>query len=66
MFDCATLDMYRGVASPEVRKTVWGSAVKLIHLCYAAVGFAIARWIFNRQPVPLSDPVSRFRASGLL
>jgi hypothetical protein len=40
--------------------------VKLIHICYAAMGFAIARWIFNRQALPVSDPVSRFRASGLL
>jgi hypothetical protein len=40
--------------------------VKLIHICYAAVGFAIARWIFNRHAVAVSDPVTRFRASGLL
>ncbi|HVO61318.1 MAG TPA: hypothetical protein VMT53_10305 [Terriglobales bacterium] len=40
--------------------------MKLIHICYAAVGFAIARWIFNRHVVPVPDPVVRFRASGLL
>jgi hypothetical protein len=38
--------------------------MKLMHVCYAALGFAVARWIFKRQPVV--DPVSRFRTSGLL
>jgi hypothetical protein len=28
------------------------------------LGFAVARWIFKRQPVV--DPVTRYRASGLL
>ncbi len=40
--------------------------MKLMHLCYAAVGFAVARWLFKRQPIPLTDPVTRFRSSGLL
>lgn len=40
--------------------------MKLAHLCYAALGYAVARWIFNRQPVLLTDPVTRFRSSGLL
>jgi hypothetical protein len=40
--------------------------MKLMHLCYAALGLAVARWIFKRQSVPLSDPVSRLRTSGLL
>jgi hypothetical protein len=40
--------------------------MKLAHLWYAALGIAVARWIFKRQPVRLADPVSRFRASGLL
>ena len=40
--------------------------MKLIYVCYAAVGFAVARWIFKREPVPLADPVTRFRTSGLL
>jgi hypothetical protein len=43
-----------------------GEAMKLMHLCYAALGFAIARWVFNRQPVPVTDPVTRMRVSGLL
>jgi hypothetical protein len=42
--------------------------MKLVYVCYAALGYAVARWIFQRQPVPVAvmDPVSRFRASGLL
>jgi hypothetical protein len=35
-----------------------------MHVCYAALGFAVARWIFKRQPVV--DPVPHFRSSGLL
>jgi hypothetical protein len=58
--------MYCGDASPEVARLPGGSAVKLIHICYAAVGFVIARWIFHRQALPVVDPVTRFRASGLL
>jgi hypothetical protein len=38
----------------------------MLHLCYAALGFAVARWIFRREAVPVTDPVSRFRISGLL
>jgi hypothetical protein len=38
--------------------------MKVMHLCYAAIGFAVARWIFKRQPV--ADPVVRFRSQGLL
>jgi hypothetical protein len=40
--------------------------MKVVHLCYAALGFAVARWIFRRQAVPVLDPVTRFRISGLL
>jgi hypothetical protein len=40
--------------------------MKLMHLCYAALGFAIARWVFHRQAVAIADPVARFRSSGLL
>jgi hypothetical protein len=40
--------------------------MKMMHLCYAAIGFAVARWVFRRQPMPLADPVVRFRSSGLL
>jgi hypothetical protein len=39
---------------------------KLMHLCYAALGLAVARWIFKRQSTPVADPVSRLRTSGLL
>ena len=42
-----------------------GCRMKLIHLCYAAVGFAVARWLFKREPLPV-DPVAQFRTSGLL
>jgi len=40
--------------------------MKLLYVCYAAMGFAVARWIFRREPVPLGDPVPKFRTSGLL
>ena len=39
--------------------------MKLVHLWYAALGFAVARWLFRREAVAV-DPVSRFRTSGLL
>ena len=40
--------------------------MRFVHLCYAALGVAVARWIFKRQPVRLPDPVTRLRTSGLL
>jgi hypothetical protein len=40
--------------------------MKLVHLCYAALGYAVARWIFKREPVLVADPVTRLRSSGLL
>jgi hypothetical protein len=40
--------------------------MKLWYFCYAALGVAVARWIFKRQSVPVMDPVTRFRTSGLL
>jgi hypothetical protein len=40
--------------------------MKFVYVCYAAIGFAVARWLFRREPVHLTDPVSRFRTSGLL
>jgi len=43
-----------------------GGVMKMMHLCYAAIGFAVARWIFRRQAVPVVDPVTRFRSQGLL
>lgn len=43
-----------------------GEVMKLIHVCYLAFGFAVARLLFRREPVPIADPVSRLRTSGLL
>lgn len=40
--------------------------MKLIHVCYAALGFAVARWFFRREEVAVADPVARLRVSGLL
>ena len=40
--------------------------MKVFHLCYVAMGFAVARWVFKRESVALGDPVSRLRVSGLL
>jgi len=40
--------------------------MKFIHVCYAALGFAVARWLFRREPVAMADPVARLRVSGLL
>lgn len=40
--------------------------MRLMNLCYAALGFAIARWVFHRQAVTTVDPVNRLRVSGLL
>jgi len=36
--------------------------MKALNLMYVAVGFAVARWIFQRKPEPMlaSDPVQRF------
>lgn len=40
--------------------------MRLMHLAYAAIGFAVARWIFRREAVLVVDPVTRFRSQGLL
>ncbi len=40
--------------------------MKLLNVCYVALGIAVARWIFKRQPMAITDPVTRFRTSGLL
>ncbi len=40
--------------------------MRLMYVCYAAIGFAVARWIFKREAVRVVDPVTRFRAKGLL
>jgi hypothetical protein len=42
-----------------------GVFMRMMHLCYAAIGFAVARWIFKRQGMAV-DPVKRFRSQGLL
>jgi hypothetical protein len=39
--------------------------MKLWHLCYAALGIAVARWVFKRQSMPVGDPIARLRISGL-
>jgi len=39
--------------------------MKLVHVCYAALGYAVARWFFKRQTVQV-DPVTRFRSCGLI
>ena len=43
-----------------------GVTMKFIYVCYAALGFAVARWVFKREPMPAVDPVARLRTSGLL
>jgi len=48
------------------RSESWGVRMRLMYVCYAAIGFAVARWIFKREAVPVVDPVTRFRAKGLL
>ncbi len=40
--------------------------MKFWHLCYAVLGIAVARWVFRRQSMQVTDPVSRFRTSGLV
>ena len=44
----------------------WRMCMRFMHLCYAALGFAVARLIFRRQPVSVTDPVTQLRSSGLL
>ena len=43
-----------------------GGVMKFVYVCYAALGFAVARWVFKREPMPAVDPVARLRTSGLL
>ena len=40
--------------------------MKIWHLAYAALGIAVARWVFKRQPLQVTDPIARLRISGLL
>jgi hypothetical protein len=50
----------------ESASNILGGAMKIVYVCYAALGYAVARWIFQRQPMPVTDPVTRLRSSGLL
>jgi hypothetical protein len=43
-----------------------GEFMRIIHVCYAALGFAVARWFFKREALAVVDPVARLRSSGLL
>jgi hypothetical protein len=43
-----------------------GGTMKFVYVCYAALGFAVARWVFRREPMPAADPIARLRTSGLL
>jgi hypothetical protein len=54
------------VGAPQVRFRRGERFMKLWHLCYAALGIAVARWVFKRQSLPVADPIQRFRSSGLL
>jgi hypothetical protein len=40
--------------------------MKLAHMWFAAFGFAVARLVFRREPVPAPDLVTRLRSSGLI
>ncbi len=40
--------------------------MKIWHLAYAALGIAVARCVFKRQRVNISDPLQRLRTSGLV
>jgi hypothetical protein len=40
--------------------------MKLLHVCYVAFGFAVARLFFKRYPMQATDPVMHLRRSGLL
>ena len=64
--DKVSLRMYLRSVAGERMTADRGLRMKLIYVCYAAVGFAVARWFFRREPVAVPDPVSRLRTSGLL
>jgi hypothetical protein len=40
--------------------------MKIVQFCYVAFGFAVARWIFKREPMTAMDPVPHLRSAGLL
>ena len=54
------------VVSPQKRSGAGSDFMKIWHLAYAALGIAVARWVFKRQPMAITDPVIRLRTSGLL
>lgn len=55
------------LSSPSVAMHfVGGPTMRFLNLCYAAVGFALARWVFRRESVRVADPVARFRSAGLM
>ena len=61
------IDSFRTSTLSQIRvETFEVTVMRMAYVCYAALGLAVARWIFKRQPVLVTDPVRRFRASGLL
>ena len=67
--DCPELTLFHDgtfAVSPQQGSGVGERFMKIWHLAYAALGIAVARWVFKRQPMTISDPITRFRTSGLL
>jgi hypothetical protein len=54
------------VSAPHGLHLLGVAFMKLVHFCYVALGFAVARWIFKREPMSMADPVPHLRSSGLL
>ena len=46
------------------RSRFGGLPMRMMHLCYAAIGGAVARWIFRRQGLAVADPVTHFQVAG--
>ena len=72
-FGSLTFRIFEVNVSSEFKTPLWQVSaatgvwvMKLVHIWYLAFGFAVARLLFKREPVPISDPVSRLRTSGLL
>ncbi len=62
----ATVSVRRDpVFTPQGRFRRGERIMRIWHLCYAALGIAVARWVFKRQSIT-ADPVHRLRSSGLL
>jgi len=68
LLDCRDLATFNSTNYLTPAVVVIGGVMKALNLMYVAVGFAVARWIFQRKPAPVlaADPVQRFRTSGLL